>query len=432
MRGEAYRSHPYDDVSSSKSRGTSGHQGYQRAGLYTDAEPPRRVLLYSGSYNHITDGVTLTLNRLVAFLERIGTEVLVVAPTTRQPELIHHGTLAPAPSLPVPGRGEYRMATIIPPSLRSRITSFQPELIHVATPDLPGRWTMSYARRHAIPVVSTYHTDFLSYLRYYHLEKLESMLLRYLRYFYRRCDLVCVPTRSMARELEQRGVEGRMRIWGRGVDLDRFSPSHRSLRWRRDLGVADGVPIITYVGRVVAEKNVHLIPEVSRRLRKLRIPHQMLVVGDGPEREELQKNLPNGIFTGRLEGNELSRAYASSDLFFFPSTTETFGNVILEAMASGLPAVCAEATGSNDLVRHERSGYLAPISDVDTIVRYLRGLIIDEELRATMRSEAIASANGQSWDAILQRMVDYYNEARALVPEQPGLRRVFGLAPLRD
>ena len=378
-------------------------------------QTPRRVLLYSGSYNHITDGVTLTLNRLVTYLESVGIEVLVVAPTSRNPELEGAGTFFPAPSIPAPGRKEYRMGTIIPPVLRHRMTSFRPDIIHVATPDLLGRWAMSYGRRKGIPILTTYHTDFTSYLSYYNLDFLESSLIKYLRYFYSRCDLVCVPSHSMITELEHRGIQGNMRIWARGVETDRFSPDHRSVEWRRAMGVADGVPLITYVGRLVQEKNIHLLAEIHRRLKERQVPHRFMVVGDGPERQELETALPGQIFTGHLKGRELARAYASSDLFFFPSTTETFGNVVLEGMASGLPAVCAVATGSSDLVIDGQTGFLTPIDRVDQFTEQIESLALDPVLRSAMGWNARYEAENYRWEVILGKMVEYYQEAATLL-----------------
>lgn len=404
------------------------HDG--RPNRYTAEEyVPRRLLLYSGSYNHITDGVTLTLNRLVAYLESLGTEVLVIAPTTEHPELEHAGSLLPVPSLPVPGRGEYRVATFVPPRVRAKIAKFKPDIVHVATPDLLGRWVMSYARRKGIPVVSTYHTDFLSYLRYYDMEFLENFLLGYLRYFYRRCDLVCVPSQSMIDELESRGMEGSMRIWARGVEKGRFSPEFRSSEWRSQIGATDSTPVIAYVGRLVWEKNVRHLVDVSRRLTELRIDHIMVVVGDGPAREELKELLPEAVFTGHLNGEQLSTAYASSDIFFFPSTTETFGNVVLEAMASGLPCVCAEATGSSDLVLHGTTGYLAPGDAPEELADHVARLASDTDLRSELGRQSHARSQQFRWENILRTMVDHYNEAEVIAAETPWYRRALGMAP---
>ena len=390
--------------------------------------PPARLLLYSGSFNHIVDGVTLTLNRLVSYLEERGTDVLVVSPTSSNPEFGPAGRHRAIPSIPLPGRGEYLIGTMISPKVRREITRFRPDVIHVATPDLPGRWTMSYARRHAIPVLSTYHTDFSSYLSYYHLERLEPMLLSYLRYFYRRPELVCVPSRSMIEELSRRGVEGRMRVWERGVEEQVFSPEKRSEAWREGIGADDETVVINYTGRLVSEKNVMMLPQVAERLVQEGVPHRIVIVGEGPARQGLQEAMPTAIFTGHLSENALAESYASSDIFLFPSQTETFGNVILEAMASGLPTLCADATGSRDLVVHGRTGLLADASNPELFSEGALRMATDQEYRKRLGQAAYRASHAYRWDAILGKMVGYYNEATRLVPERPGLRRLMGVA----
>lgn len=369
-----------------------------------------RLLLYSGSYDHIVDGVTLTLNRLVGHLESRGWEVMVVAPTTRRPELRHRGRFYPAPSISVPGRTEYRMATILPPGIRARIVGYEPDVIHIATPDLIGRWMLGYARKRSIPVLSTYHTDFTAYLGYYKLNALDPLLLGYLRYFYSRCDLVCVPSPSMIDELRARGLSARMAVWERGIETERFAPAKRSYDWRRSLGVDDETPLILYAGRVVREKNVDVIPVVSRRLKERGIAHKIVVVGEGPARAELRETMPEAHFTGRLGGDELACAFASADIFFFPSGSETFGNVVLEAMASALPCVCVDATGSRDLVRHGRNGYLLDLADIDGMTARLTELAVDPDHRCAMGAESLELSSAFRWEAVLDKMEMYYRE----------------------
>ena len=390
---------------------------------------PRRILLTSGSYHHIVDGVTLTLNRLVAHLEAHGIEVMVVAPTANPSPMEPTGRFCPVPSVTLPGRREYRVSTIIPPRLRREIARFRPDLIHVATPDFVGRWAMGYGRMRSIPVVATYHTDFMAYLGYYGLASLESTLLGYLRYFYRRCDIVCVPSRSMIDRLVDRGIDGRMRIWGRGVETDRFAPVHRSRTWRGGLGVDERVPVINFTGRLVLEKNVMALPDISRRLDNKGTPYRMVVVGEGPARARLEAAMPRAIFTGRLEAEALATAYASSDLFCFPSESETFGNVLLEAMASGLPSVAVAATGSADLVLENRTGFLTDPSDgADGLSSAVARLASNPDLRVRMSHAARAHAMSYRWETILDSMLAHYREASNIRPAV-FRRRMMGLRP---
>jgi len=389
----------------------------------SDGAAPRtdiRVALFSGAYNHIADGVSLTLNRLVAYLERQDVAVRVFAPTVDDPQIDDHaGSMVPVPSLPAPGRTEYRISLGITPSVRRALTAFEPTLVHIATPDLLGRHALKVASDRSVPVVASYHTHFSSYLKYYRLHWLERLVWAYLRRFYAQCEEVYVPSTAMADILRARGISGPLRLWRRGVDTDRFTPERRSLDWRRAHGIDDDEVVVAFVSRLVREKGLDVYAEVIERLEETEVPHQSVVVGDGPVRDELEARLPNAVFTGFLEGDALARAYASSDVFLFPSDTETFGNVTLEAMASGLPTVCARAVGSRDLVDEGTTGHLCPPGDTQAFVEATRHLIEEEARRRDMARAACERAQAFTWDTVLGRMHQYYNEVlsrRALTP----------------
>ena len=372
---------------------------------------PKRVAIFTGNYNHIADGVSLTLNRLVDYLERNGTEVLVFAPTIKHPPMQHAGTLIPAPSIrmPLPNRSEYRLTTHFPRRIRTALDRFNPSIIHVATPDALGKGAVAYGKKNGIPVVSTYHTHFSSYLSYYRLQWLESWVWRYLQQFYSQCEEVYVPSPSMIEVLEKHGIRGNLHLWERGVDTQRFNPARRSLPWRRQLGIADDEVVITFVSRLVWEKGLDIFAEVLEGLQEKGIPHRSLVAGSGPAREELEERLPETIFLGYQSGNALATAYASSDLFLFPSETETFGNVTLEAMASGIPAVCANATGSRSIIRNGVTGYLATPRDTPSFLKHVAQLVMDKDLRSNMGQLSLKRALEFDWPVILSRMNNYYN-----------------------
>jgi glycosyltransferase involved in cell wall biosynthesis len=376
--------------------------------------PQKRVALFTGAYNHIADGVSLTLNRLVAHLEEQGAAVRVFAPTVDDPAVDHAGTLVPVRSMPAPGRPEYRITMGLSRSDRQRLRAFRPNLFHVATPDLLGRSARKLARRWGVPLVASYHTHFSSYLKYYGLGLLEGALWAYLRRFYRPCRHVYVPSPSMAEVLRHRGIAGGLRLWQRGVDTTRFHPDRRSLDWRRAQGIADDEVIVTFVSRLVREKGLDVFADVINGLRARGLPHRCLVVGDGPSRADVQAHLPEeAIFTGYLKGDALARAYASSDVFLFPSDTETFGNVTLEAMASGLPTVCADATGSSTLVDDGRTGLLAPSGNASAFLDATARLVTRTHRRRRMGQAARRRARRYDWHAILSRMAGYYDEVLA-------------------
>lgn len=381
------------------------------------AATPRRVVIFTGAYNHIADGVSLTLNRLVSYLESHDTETLVLAPTVDDPAVDHAGTLVPVPSIPMPGRPEYRVSLGLTPAARSVIRSFRPNLFHIATPDLLGYQALRFAERRGIPVVASYHTHFSSYLKYYGFGALETLMWTYLANFYSRCRHLYVPSPSMADVLRSHGIGDGLRLWARGVDTDRFSPSHRSAEWRRGIGVEDDEVLVSFIGRLVWEKGLGVFADVIQGLRRRGVKHRSMIVGDGPALTELRQRLPETAFTGYLKDKELSRAYASSDVFLFPSDTETFGNVTLEAMASGLPTVCADATGSRTLVKHGETGLLAPPGNARAFCDAVHHLIADEPERMRMGGEALRHAQRYSWQTVLSHIVHYYDEI--LNPERP-------------
>ncbi|MEX0747556.1 MAG: glycosyltransferase family 1 protein [Rhodothermales bacterium] len=374
------------------------------------SQAPRRVALFTGAYNHIADGVSRTLNRLVSYLGRHDTDVLVFAPTVDDPPVDHSGTLIPIPSVPFPGRPEYRISLGLPRSARRTLAAFRPNLIHIATPDFLGYRALQLAERWNIPAVASYHTHFSSYLKYYGYQVLEDAMWKYLAGFYGRCRHVYVPSASMEEVLRSHGIGDGLRLWTRGVDTNLFDPSRRSYEWRRSIGVSDEEVLVTFVGRLVWEKGLRVFVEVVEGLRERGIPHRSMIVGAGPAFGELVEKLPETIFTGYLEGSSLARAYASSDVFLFPSDTETFGNVTLEAMASGLPAVCADATGSRTLVEHGESGLLVPPGNARAFQEAGVHLLEDARLRRQMGSRALQRAYKYDWDAVLKKMVNYYDE----------------------
>jgi len=375
--------------------------------------PPRsqkRIALFAGAYNHIADGVALTLNHLVDYLEDRDIPARVFAPTGDDPALDHAGTLIPVPSIPLPGRSEYRCSLGLTSSVRAELEAFDPTLLQISTPDLLGFHALRYGRSADIPVAGTYHTHFASYLKYYHLELLEPVVWHYLRHFYQQCDHVYVPTTTMMTVLRRQGIEEGLRLWQRGIDVDRFNPDHRSASWRRAQGIDEDDVVVAFVSRLVWEKGLDTYAEVIEALEREDVPHRSVVVGDGPARDELEARLPNTTFTGFLKGDALSQAYASADVFLFPSDTETFGKVTLEAMASGLPTVCADAAGSRDLVVEGETGFLCPPNDSRMFTKRVRQLVLDASRRQQMSRAAYERAQDFARDRIHARLVEHYDE----------------------
>ena len=375
-------------------------------------DAPLRIALFTGNYNHIEDGVSRTLGRLVGFLEDRGHEVLVVGPTIDDP-LPQPGRFLAVPSVAAPGRPEYRVSTRFPTNARREVERFAPHVVHIATPDVLGHKALAWARGLSIPVVSTYHTHFASYLDYYHLGLAEPALWATLRRFYNRCDEVYPPAPTMTAALRAHGITVPVRVWPRGIEANRFSPSFRSDDWRQSRGFQPDDVVVTFVSRLVKEKGIDVFAETVRALRAEGQPVRALVVGDGPERGTLERELPDAVFTGHLSSDALSTAYASSDVFLFPSETETFGNVTLEAMASGLAVVAADAAGTASLIDNERTGLLCPPRDEAAFLNATRRVAQDLGLRARLGSAAVASARAYDWAAVLKGMVTNYRRVIA-------------------
>lgn len=367
---------------------------------------PLRIALVTSSYNFIADGVALTLNRLVGWLAAHGVEVLVFAPTAPVPALQHQGTLVSVPSMPLPGRPEYRLAFGLGGPAKRALLDFQPDVIHIAVPDLLGHAALAFAEKHAIPAVATYHTRYETYLRHYwYMAPLEGALKAILRNFYGCCREVYVPSDSTREVLLADGLRDNFKPWPRGIDTGRFTPQRRASGWRTRHGIGADELVVLHVSRLVREKRLDTL---TAALKALDFPHRVVIVGDGPDRDFAQAELPHAIFTGFLTGDDLADAYAASDIFVFPSDSESFGNVTLEAMASGLPCVCADATGSRSLVVDGETGFLADASDAPAFAAHITKLAKDGALRARMGAGGRARALTFSWDETMARMLGYY------------------------
>lgn len=373
----------------------------------TDHVSPLRIALFTGNYNHVEDGVSRTLGRLVGYLTAQSHEVLVIGPTINEP-LDQPGDFLAVPSVALPGRPEYRMSTRFPSEVQRAVERFAPHVVHIATPDLLGHRALRWAETLDIPVVTTYHTHFASYLDFYHLGWSEGILWSRLRGFYNRCDEIYAPTPAMRDALAAHGISSTLRLWPRGIELDRFRPEARSTAWREVKGFSNEEVVVSFVSRLVKEKGLDVFAETVRSLQSEGLPVRALVVGDGPEKESLRVALPEAVFAGHLSGKDLTTAYASSDVFLFPSETETFGNVTLEAMASGLGVVAADAAGTASLIDDGRTGLLCPPRDRAAFLDATRRLVTDATLRQRLGVEAREAAGAYDWSEVLERMVTYY------------------------
>ncbi len=367
-----------------------------------------RVALFSGNYNYQRDGANKALNLLVGYLERQGVAVRVYSPTSPTPAFEPTGTLISVPSVKIPGRGDYRLALGMDRATRRDLEAFGPTLIHLSAPDRLAFTAKYWGKAHGVPVVSSVHTRFDTYLTYYGLSWVNRITAHIMRSFYRDIPEVYAPSESMAEQLRLDGMATNIKIWSRGVDAGVFTPARRSLDWRRAHGIADDERVVAFVGRLVMEKGLDVFADTVDGLTAAGVPHRVLIVGDGLADAWARERMPQAIFAGQLAGDDLARAYASSDMLFNPSTTETFGNVTLEAMACGLPVVGARATGTSSLVHHGISGQLVTPGDIAGYVAALTTYLTNDHVAASAGEAGLALSRRYSWDEINQTMLDHY------------------------
>ena len=373
-----------------------------------------RVALFSGNYNCVRDGANKALNRLAAHLIAAGARVRVYSPTVEEPAFPPAGELVSVPSVGIPGRSEYRLALGLPRTIRRDIIDFAPTHFHLSCPDFLGMRAVALAKCLGVPAIASMHTRFETYPAYYGLDFLAPPIERRMKTFYTRCDHILAPSPLMSEILRGYGVAAeRIHIWSRGVDRSVFSPQRRDEAWRLEQGYGEDDPILLFFGRLVQEKGLDVfaatMAELERRGRKLR----PLIVGDGPARSWIEERLPGALFTGHIEGAELGRAIASADILINPSITEAFGNVNLEAMASGLAIVTADVGASHVLIEHGRDGLIVPPKAPTAYADAVETLIRFPARRKRLGQAAAAASAAYNWTDILDSVVSVYRRAAA-------------------
>ncbi|WP_019584139.1 glycosyltransferase family 1 protein [Thioalkalivibrio sp. ALE16] len=354
------------------------------------------------------NGVAHTLARLVEGMRERGHRVQVARP--RQPGEVARPCGAGDESvacdhllagLPLPGYSGLRMGLPARRRLQALWSEDRPDAVYIATEGPLGHAALRAARRLGIPVASGFHTHFDGYARYYGVGWLTPLVRAVLRRFHNRCDVTLAPTGALAHTLAAQGFQ-RVRVMARGVDTRRFTPARRSSRLRQQWGAATATPVVLYVGRLAPEKNLALVVDAFRAIQAARPDARLVVVGDGPSRTELERANPDAIFTGQQVGQALAQHYASADLFLFPSTSETFGNVVIEAMASGLPVLAFDSAAAHEHVTSGVSGARVPLTgtaseDAAAFVGAAGALAQDPEAWREMGRQARAHARGLDW-----------------------------------
>ncbi len=367
-----------------------------------------RVALFSGNYNMTVDGANKALNRLVAFLLKSGAQVRVYSPTISQPAFAPTGDLVSVPSMAIPNRPEYRLPLSLSRRVKRDLAAFNPNIIHISSPDRVSRQAAAWARKRNLPVLCSVHTRFETYFRYYNLSFIEPLMVVWLRKLYRKCDGLIAPSESFAQVLREQRMNYDIDIWARGIDREVFLPTRRDMAWRRGLNIADNVPVIAFLGRLVMEKGLDVFADTIDQLRRRGVTYDVVVIGEGPAGTWFQGRLPDAKFVGFHSGADLARVIASCDVLFNPSVTETFGNVTLEAMACGLPVVAARATGSASIVKHGVTGFLVEPGSISSFADRLQNYCEDPAMHKVHGDAALSESQKYDWDAINRVVTDTY------------------------
>ncbi len=365
---------------------------------------PLRIALFTETFLPSIDGTVTRLCHTIRNLRMLGHEMLVIAPQGGLVEF-EGAKIHGVPCFPFPLYPHLKLA-IPRPSIGRALAAFQPDLLHAAHPACLGASAFHYSSRLRVPLLVSYHCQLPKWLHYYGLGKLEPLAWWGVKAAYNRADVTLATSQWMQAELRRRGVE-RVELWQRGVDTDQFHPQRASREMRARL--TQGHPddnLLLYVGRLSAEKEI----EKCRRLFAASSSLRLALVGDGPHRRKLEEHFAGTptCFTGFLKGEELAAAFASADVFFMPSRTETLGLVLLEAMAAGCPVVAVQAGGITDVVQDGVTGHLYLPGDLSTAIARIQKLLGDPSHCETMRQRARREAQGWSWAAATLQLERFY------------------------
>jgi len=370
-----------------------------------------RIAFFSETYLPQRNGVALILDRLIAHLIAQGHEVLLAAPVSWRPR----GEAAPregvrvirVPGVPLPRYPDLTIAVPWAPRVLDAVTGFRPDVIHLVTEYSLGVTGLQAARALGVPAIASFHTNIPRYLPYYGVGWAARPCWDYLQWFHNQAAVTFCPSETSRTELEQQGFR-HVRVWPRGVDAAQFRPTARSAH-----GDEHDPLRLLYVGRLTPEKDLPVLFDAYERLRAVQSvrPIELHLVGDGAYTGIMQARAPRDVrFAGYLEGDALSAAYAAADVFVFPSRSETLGNVVLEALASGLPVVGVREGGTLENVRDGVNGLLCTPGDAESLAAAMARLADDPDLRLTLGRNARAWAEERTWDAAFAPLTDAYAE----------------------
>jgi phosphatidylinositol alpha 1,6-mannosyltransferase len=367
-----------------------------------------KVAYFNGTMRKEHDGVTRVLYRLIDEIIRTKEIEPLFISSIVPPESEWPFEMFKVPSFGFPSYKDYRVAW---PGGRiffeKKLASFNPDLIHINSPCPLGASAVKYGQVNNVPVVATYHTHFPSYAKYYNVKPLEALGWKYLRNLYNKCKTVYVPSLPVLEELKNHGFET-VEFLPHGVETKTFYPAAKSSDWKRNLGIENKYALL-FAGRLVWEKGLKTLVATYKLLSAQRSDVKFVLAGDGPLKDELKTSMPEALFLDQQTVTDLAVSFASSDVFVFPSTTETFGNVTIEAMASGLPPICVKEGGAFGVIQDGKTGLIAePRNPVD-LAGKINLLLNNPELRQNISLNALQFALTQSWENNFERLFQSYH-----------------------
>ncbi|MEO8636319.1 MAG: glycosyltransferase family 1 protein [Gemmatimonadales bacterium] len=371
-----------------------------------------RIAIFSEVYWPMVSGVGVTLLRLVRALEVRGHVVRVYSASYPLPPGVpDRPEVHRSPGVPLFLYPDVQWAFPRQREIVADLAAFRPDVVHLATEFALGRAGLKAAQHLDLPIIASAHTDYQKYAQRYGVPWVLGMGWMYLRWFYGHAERVLVPSRLYQQSLGRRGVT-HTGLWTRGVDPGEFHPSLRSEAYRARHGVGPDDLLVTYIGRLAREKDLHRLVAAWQQLKAIRGNAQLVLVGQGPLEEEIRRHAPEGVHLGGLlEGRALGEAYASADCFVFPSSTETFGNSLLEAMASGLPSLAVRGGGVLEFAEHDRNAWLVKPQDTAALAAGLQLLLGDPTLRQRLSAGGLTTAAERQWGGIYDRLINEYRMA---------------------
>ncbi|MGI8541625.1 MAG: glycosyltransferase family 4 protein [Rubrobacteraceae bacterium] len=368
-----------------------------------------RIAFITETFLPATDGVVTRLRHTIKELRRMGDEILIIAPKYGEGPGFYEGApIYRVPAVPFPPYPQIKLAPALP-GVGHALMGFKPDLIHAVNPVVLGLGAPYFARRLDVPLVASYHTNIAQYTSFYKLGFLTRAARWYTKRLHNLAEINLCTSMSTAKYLESEGIKS-VRVWPQGVDTERFAPKKGSEWWRNRL--SGGHPdenLLLYVGRLAPEKDIGRLKRVLERLPGTRLA----IVGDGPARRDLENEFAGTptTFPGLLLGEELAAAYASADAFVFPSTTETLGMAMIEALASGLPVIAARGGATHEVVADGEEGFLYEPDDDGSLVKAARRIFEEDDLRERLSSGARNSAEERDWASSTRALKSYYEEA---------------------